>query len=166
MKKLELGCGENKGRGIGWEYLDSRPLEHVDYVQDARDLSNFDSDTYDKVLSENLIEHIPWREVVPTLKEWLRIVKPGGVLEIATPNAHELAAQITDPDNVLLKRWENESDWERFSRTAFGHQDYEGNFHTTYFTKEWLEGLLKKAGARHTNLIEETLENIRMEAIK
>lgn len=167
---LEIGCGDHDP-GKGWETVDIRPLPHVTYVQSAVDLSNIETGRYDLVAAKDVIEHISWWDVPATLSEWLRVVKPGGVLDLETPNAYELAEQITNPGSPRLPRWEQEpriyeSDWQRFCRTAFGHQDYPANYHASYFTPQWLTDLLYQAGASTVRTVKETLQRFRLEATK
>lgn len=167
MRVLELGCGDNPTLREGWEHLDTRKLEHIDYVQSATHLENFEDGTFDMVTSRDLIEHIPWNIVPVVLKEWLRVVKPGGSLEIETPNAYELMEIIRNPHNPALNRRFKESDFELFNRTAFGHQDYEGNQHYSYFTDQWLRILLLEAGAVNIELTpESTFRRFKMIARK
>lgn len=167
MRILELGCGDAPTLKEGYEYLDIRPLEHVNYVQDATDLSNFKDGEFDKLTSRDLIEHIPWGKVPAVLREWLRVVKPGGSLEIETPSAYELMEIVANPHNPALNRRFKESDFELFNRTAFGHQDYEGNQHYSYFTDQWLRILLLEAGATGIELSpESTFRRFRMIARK
>lgn len=164
MRALEIGCGLEQT--AGWEHLDARALPGIDHVQDARDLSTFDDESFDLVVAKDVIEHLPWRDVEPALTEWLRVVKLGGHLEVETPNAEELAELITNPGSSDLRRWKSESDWERFSRVAFGHQDYDQNFHGCYFTPRWLAELLVKAGARTIEYVHGDLFRFRLRATK
>lgn len=166
MKALEIGCGTELTREPGWEHLDARDLPHVEHVQDARDLSNFADGSFDLVVAKDVIEHLPWRDVEPALAEWLRVVTFGGHLEVETPNAAELVELITNPGDPLLRRWGAESDWERFSRVAYGHQDYLENFHGCYFTPAWLEELLVKAGASAVEQVHCDLYRFRLRATK
>lgn len=54
------------------------------YICDATDLNRIESGSYDFVLSCNNVEHIanPFKAIT----EWLRILKPGGVLLLILPN--------------------------------------------------------------------------------
>lgn len=146
MRVLVVGSGEINDPQEGYDYLDIEPLHGVNMVQSCVNLENIKSNTYDRVISKDVIEHLPWREVKPAISEWRRVVKDNGVLELETPNAEELVETIINPNNPNLNRWNNESDWERFSRIAYGHQDRIGNYHKCYFTEQWLGELLQDVG--------------------
>lgn len=164
MKALEIGCGDVQT--VGFEHLDSRPLPGVDHVQSAVDLSNLPSDTYDLVIAKDVVEHLSWWDVPTALGEWLRVVRPGGHLVVETPNAEELVQLIANPSAAGLRRWGGESDWQRFSRVAYGHQDYPENFHGCYFTPEWLEELLLDAGAAKVETLHRDLFRFQLRATK
>lgn len=166
MTGLIIGCGGIHPREGEWDCVDLRDLGHVKYVQDGADLSNIASEAYDRVIAQDVVEHIPWRHVPAALAHWVRVLKPGGLLEVGTPNAAELVEQIRNPEASGLSRWGNESDWQRFCRTAFGHQDYPGNFHACYFTPEWLTDLLQQTGAKDVHVADVSLERFRLEATK
>jgi predicted SAM-dependent methyltransferase len=166
MRVLELGCGDTPTIKDGYEHLDSRKLPHIEYVQDASDLSNFKEGEFDKVTSRDLIEHISWRKIPETLSEWVRVLKTGGILEIETPNAYEVVEMLLNPYRAGLNRHMHESDFVMFNRTLFGHQDYEGNFHNSYFTEAWLRILLMEVGLKDITIAEESLGRFRMLGIK
>lgn len=165
MRVLEIGCGD-RPEVDGSERLDARSDVGATYVQSALDLSNLESDSFDRVLARDVVEHLGWRDVPKALSEWLRVVKPGGTLEVETPNALEVALQVVAADDPLLRRHKGESDWERFCRTAFGHQDYPENAHRAYFTRRWLAELLEQAGAATVETLDYSLERFRLAAVK
>lgn len=166
MRVLELGCGDVARPEPDWDYLDMRPLPCVTFIQSAVDLSNLDPASYDRVVAVDLVEHLSWWDVPKALHEWFRVLVPGGVLEIETPNALELVELIQRPAHYGLMRWGAESDWQRFSRVAYGHQDYAENTHRCYFTPEWLTGLLFEAGASSVSTVDLSLQRFRLEATK
>ena len=144
MRVLEIGAGGNPILEPGWEHLDARDLWHIEYVQDGTDLSNFTDDEFDRIVARDVIEHISWRKIRATLCEWFRVAP---ILEIETPDAHELRRILENPDHPDHRRVREESDWEMFNRICFGHQDYPENSHASYFTPLWLEELLLDSGA-------------------
>lgn len=144
QRVLEIGAGGNPILDEGWEHLDARKLWHIEYVQDASDLSNFADDEFDRIVARDVIEHLGWRVIVHALSEWLRVAP---VVEIETPDARELLRILLMPDHRDHRRVAEESDWEMFNRICFGHQDYPENAHRSYFTPRWLEEQLYLAGA-------------------
>ncbi len=100
-KGLDLGCGPFKAfphfigvdnghhaREFGWQM---RPDVHVDTVED---LGLFASESMDFVFSSHTLEHI--NDTLATLKEWYRVVKPGGYLVLYLPHA-DLYPNIGQP---------------------------------------------------------------------
>lgn len=140
MRQLELGVNR---RIDGWETLDVRP--GGTYRGSAVDLSRFEDDTFHRVVTSDMIEHLSWRDVPAALREWLRVLHPDGELHIGTPNALELQWILMGRETP--SHWNGEQRWEQFNRVAFGHQDYPENTHRSYWTSEWLEELLREAGA-------------------
>ena len=70
MLVLDIGCGENKLEGaIG---IDARYLPFKDEV-------------FDHVYSSHLIEHFSHREAKNVIREWVRVLKKGGMIEIRGP---------------------------------------------------------------------------------
>jgi len=53
------------------------------FILDATDLSKLEKETYDFVLSCNVIEHIA--NPLKAIEQWLSVLKPGGVLVIVAP---------------------------------------------------------------------------------
>ena len=51
-------------------------------IEDATDLS-FADDAFDRVIATHVLEHLPRPQVV--LREWVRVLKPGGVLTLILP---------------------------------------------------------------------------------
>lgn len=89
MRKLEIGSGHRPLPG--YEHLDVDPsCPHLDYCS-SMDVVPVEDCVFDEVMSVHSIEHIGWRQGLPTLKEWYRVLKPGGKVKIATPNLRWIA---------------------------------------------------------------------------
>lgn len=58
----------------------------TDIVCDARKLDIIDDNTYDTVTGIHVLEHFHFFEAPSLLKEWLRVLKPGGLLHLEVPN--------------------------------------------------------------------------------
>lgn len=55
------------------------------------------------IFGEHFIEHVPRREALAFLNESFRVLRPGGVLRISTPDVEALArAYLNDPEHVRL----------------------------------------------------------------
>src|SRR5215831_6563373 len=85
VRRLEIGSGNRPT--AGFEHLDFDPtLPDLQYCADFRNLDFIENDTFDEILSVHCIEHIPWREIKATIREWVRVLKPGGKIRIVTPS--------------------------------------------------------------------------------
>ena len=82
---VDLGCGFDKvhPRCIG---MDSVQTPTVDVVGDITDLSRWGDGEFDWVFSSHAIEDIPTTE--STFREWLRVLRPGGIIIIYCPYRH------------------------------------------------------------------------------
>lgn len=80
--RLNIGCGDKKVPGyIGIDIVD-RGQEIIADIRNIPLLDNY----ADEILSVHVIEHVYQWEAAPLLKEWLRILKPGGKMVIECPN--------------------------------------------------------------------------------
>jgi SAM-dependent methyltransferase len=98
--KLNLGCGDKILAGyVNVDVAASRGGKSPDVLCDLRDLDVFPSNHADEILSVHVIEHF-WRwEVEDVLREWLRVLKPGGELVLECPNLQAACeAFLADPE--------------------------------------------------------------------
>lgn len=134
---LNVGCGSDIRKKIN-EYpcinVDIRPLNGVDEIWDVRCLPIKDN-TITHILASDIIEHFPTKETENILIEWARVLIPGGVLEIRTPDL-----------DFIVEHYKKEKDAKFTSYHIFGGQDYETNFHYVIFDHMFLLSLCKKAG--------------------
>lgn len=83
-KKLNLGCGYDYK--VGWINLDFHKRPRIDVIYDVRKLPlPFEDNVFDKILCDNLLEHLTFDECYNLLKDLNRILKKGGVLLIKVP---------------------------------------------------------------------------------
>lgn len=88
--KIHLGCGSNYLEG--WQNVDlDSPL--ADVKADLRSRLQYADASVDLIFNEHFIEHITRDEGVQFLKECYRVLKPGGVIRISTPDLRWLVAQ-------------------------------------------------------------------------
>lgn len=130
--KLDLGCGNNK-RGIDWIGVDTH--EHAD-IQAPMWSVPLEDGVADEIYSSHALEHVMKAQVIPTLKEWRRLLRPGGKLTLRVPDL------VWCVRNWLATGCGN--GWEL--DTIFGSQEHEGNIHRTGFTTPMLRFYLARAG--------------------
>ncbi len=94
--ELLLHCAKRGARVAGVDYADEAcviaretlsdfPDSDV-RVADCRDLP-FESDSFDRVFSGDVIEHMPFEDAVEMLREMYRVTRPGGFMLVkTTPN--------------------------------------------------------------------------------
>lgn len=137
-RKLHIG---GKVRLDGWEVFNALPDDSVDHVGDARDLSRFMDNTFDKIYASHIVEHFDYvGELEATLREWNRVLVPGGWLGISVPDLDTLAG-------IFLQR-QALSFEERFMvmRMIFGGHVNEYDHHKVGLSEDLLTGFLLLAG--------------------
>lgn len=114
---LNLACGSKVSRHGDWTNVDFRsPVDEVIEMNILRGLS-FPDATFDAVYSAQFIEHLTPSEGEKVLRDVARVMKPGGVIRLVTPDLEELARTYLSllgqlkvtPDSVLQGRY----DWIR-----------------------------------------------------
>jgi predicted SAM-dependent methyltransferase len=84
VKKLEIGA--RAASLPGWLSTDLDPDSESTVFLDATKPFPFDSETFDYIYSEHMIEHLPWLDGQTMLRECHRVLKTGGVMRLATPD--------------------------------------------------------------------------------
>ena len=85
---LHIGCGDVI-LPKPFENLDTRKMDGVDHVCEADKLS-FEDGTFDLVYSSHVLEHFKRNETQSILNEWVRVLKPGGIVRISVPSFESL----------------------------------------------------------------------------
>ena len=93
------------------------------------------NETFDMVYSSHTLEHFAYNSLPVVLKEWTRILKVGGVLELIVPNLRHAALRILNDNMVPTDMW-----------NLWGEQDYPKNFHASGFTPRLLKALVESIG--------------------
>ncbi|QNN23063.1 methyltransferase domain-containing protein [Planctomycetales bacterium ZRK34] len=96
--RLHLGCGPDKRDG--WINIDANEAFEPDVVSTADDLSMFDDASADVIEACHLFEHLTLDAARAALREWRRVLKPGGELALELPNfaaCVDMIGKHTDP---------------------------------------------------------------------
>lgn len=90
-KLLNLACGSKVSNFGEWVNIDFQsPIEGVIEMNILNGL-NFPDNYFDVVYSAQFIEHLTLQEAKSVFSEVLRVMKPGGILRIVTPDLEEMA---------------------------------------------------------------------------
>src|SRR5208283_2288415 len=133
MMKLNLGCGDQKLEG----YINcDLHQEDADMKFDASKLP-FDDNSVDEIAAYHLIEHFNFRQAFDVLREWRRVLKPGGKIILETPdfyNSCKIFVESNDQTKVLL--------YNHFFAWAW----LPGQIHYFLYTEQQLAGTLRECG--------------------
>ena len=85
--RLNLGCGDKILPGyVNVDVVEARAGMKPDVICDLHDLAPFADASADEILSVHVVEHF-WRwEIRDVMREWARVLKPGGRMIIECPN--------------------------------------------------------------------------------
>lgn len=125
--RLNLGAGERKLPGF--HNLDAK-------TGDALYPLPYAGESVDEVRASHVLEHFPRAEVPLILKEWVRVLKPGGALKIAVPNFQTIAEWYLAGKQAPIEGY------------VMGGQTDSLDFHKALFDREQLYADLHDAGLR------------------
>lgn len=129
--KLDIGAGDFR-RDADYKTVDVHG--EPDVRADMWELPFGDGEV-DEIYSSHALEHVPMAKVPETLKEWLRVLRKDGRLELLVPNF-----------DYIAKYWLTGSDRGWAEAMVFGMQKTEGDFHRCAFTPALLRGDLEGVG--------------------
>ena len=148
MIGLEVGGGENP-RKEDFEQLDIQPYKHINIVGSPWSIPR-NKDYYDEIYSRHSFEHLTLQQAKDTLKEYLRILKPDGMLHLIMPNFEFCIKQLSmDGKSKFLQQYsqlKNITNKEHAMSGIFGWQRNEYDLHKWGWTRESLEKELISAG--------------------
>lgn len=79
--RLNLGC--DRTQIAGYVGVDFNPDVDPDVLADVEHLP-FEDDSADEIYASHVLEHLPYDS--KALQEWLRVLKPGGMLTVVVPD--------------------------------------------------------------------------------
>lgn len=124
--RLNLGSGENPLPG--YENID---LKNGDK---AYPLSQYDDNCVDEVRASHLLEHFVNAGTDMVLKEWVRVLKPGGLLKIAVPDFEVISKKYQAGERGQYQGW------------IHGGQVDTNDVHFKLFDFDTLSDALRRAG--------------------
>ncbi|GAA2758383.1 hypothetical protein GCM10009872_37430 [Actinopolymorpha rutila] len=102
-KKLQIGAGRTSLDG--WLSTDISPGFDGSVYLDASKAFPFGDAVFDVVYSEHMIEHISWDGGLFMLSEVRRVLKPGGVVRMATPDLEVLLGLYNRDQSALGEKY-------------------------------------------------------------
>jgi len=122
--KLNLGGGNQKIPGF----------VNIDRLngQEAYPLPAYADGSVDEIRASHILEHFGHREVPEVLKEWVRVLKPGGVLKVAVPDF-----------DYLVQHRHDELPLESY---LMGGQSDSNDYHKSIFSERKLRDLMRYVG--------------------
>jgi len=131
--KLHLGCGK---RFIpGFVHIDAVDFPHVNHVSTIDNLIFIQDNSVSLIYNCHVLEHFKRHDVLRVLKEWFRVLKPGGTLRVSVPDFAR-----------LCEVYQQSKDLNQVVGALFGRQDYLYNIHYNVFDYETLSDTLQEAG--------------------
>jgi SAM-dependent methyltransferase len=125
MIRLDLGAGEISPEGY-------TPMGH-EHGSEIYPLAFADA-SIDVCRASHVLEHFPQSQAVEIVKEWARVLKPGGILRIAVPDFAKIAKGYLEGQNQPTAGW------------LMGGQLNPEDFHKSVFDRDQLRALLAAAG--------------------
>jgi SAM-dependent methyltransferase len=102
--QLNLGCGDKiLPNYINVDVVEAREDAVPDVVCDLHQLTPFADNAVDEILSVHVVEHF-WRwDVLDVLKEWVRVLKPGGKMILECPNLESACRHFLEDPAVRAR---------------------------------------------------------------
>ena len=104
--RLDLGCGDKREKGwIGVDVRNDGGRIQPDIIADISKPLPLPDDYADEMRAIHVIEHFwPW-DVAEILKEWFRVLKPGGMLAIECPSIDKVLYLMQVPECPPSMTW-------------------------------------------------------------
>jgi predicted SAM-dependent methyltransferase len=123
----------------GFKRLDIEQYGDVDFVQNAKDLSNFEEGSVEEIYASHILEHFTTPELPGVVSGWYRVLKENGVLWLSVPDFDSIVS-------MYLRTGRQMSTW--INNLIHGDQDAPSHYHYQAFTYPVVSGRLSDAGFR------------------
>ena len=135
--RLHIGGQE---RHPDWLVVDVIPGEHVDMLRPCTDLSPFADGSVAEIYASHVLEHLSHRtDLRIALKEFHRVLVPGGVLRVSVPDLAFLCEQFLEPSLDVRDQF-------NIVKMMFGAQADDADFHHVGLNEGIFREFLAQAG--------------------
>lgn len=148
--KLNVGCGTDYKKG--WINIDNNSddnIEKLDLNWDLRNPLPYDDDSVDFIFNEHFIEHLTVEEGQAAIRDFMRVLKPGGIMRIATPDLEvtvDKYVNVPIEKDPVIKKYKMDYIKTRAERINIGFRAWG---HKWIYDYEELERRLKEAGCKN-----------------
>lgn len=134
--KLNIGCGETKLKGF--INIDLEKSTKPDLLHDiTKGQLPFKENSVDEIYWHHNIEHIQYKLWVPIINDFLRVLKPNGLLFMSYPEFDKCA-------KFFMENYKGQKDFWR--ATLYGRQLYPGDYHIAPVQTADLVRIFKRLG--------------------
>lgn len=159
LRRLEIGPGEEKIKGF--EALNISNRNNTDYVLDAFNTMPFPDNTFDLIYASHVLEHAIWYQNIKVLKEWIRILKPNGKIELWVPDGLKICKAFVKCEKNKTNKYVLNDGWYKYNKEKdpcvwvngriFTYGDGSGNinnpnWHHTLYSYRYLKKILNECG--------------------
>ena len=130
-----MGCGP-RNFGADWVHIDGGKHEHLNY-QSILNLKQFKNNTVSLIYASHVIEYFDQKEVLELLKEWNRVMVPGGTLRLAVPDF-----------DIICKLYSSGVHIDKLIGPLYGRMEMDSNwrYHKTVYDLKSIKEMLKSCG--------------------
>ena len=142
---VNVDCGFNltDTKTEGHPYYGATIEEGAEFVQaDMRKLP-FEDGSADYILSVCSLEHLPWRDIVPALEEWRRVLSDDGELFLTVPDFDSFAVRWI---NMIQQKEMDPKEFFEILQGVYGNQVVPGEFHCSMMNRQLMDIWLSTAG--------------------
>jgi hypothetical protein len=109
---LKLNIGAGSTRIEGWTPIDR------DLGTEAYPLP-YEDNSVDEIRASHILEHFSFRDAIEAVKEWARVLKPGGRIRIAVPGFEQISQMSGHDDKWMFYLMGGQTDENDFHRSVW-----------------------------------------------